>query len=158
MIRNAVLGDLPGLEGLYAGARAFMKRTGNPNQWGNTNPPMEVLERDIALGQLYVVEEDLKIRGAFALIFGADPTYGYIEGAWTQNGPYATIHRLAGDGSGGVFVAAMEFAMERTAFLRIDTHADNALMHHLLQKHGFTRCGVIYLANGAPRIAYERGK
>ena len=158
MIRNAVLGDLPALEGLYAGARAFMKRTGNPNQWGNTNPPMEVLERDIALGQLYVVEEDLKIRGAFALIFGEDPTYGYIEGAWTQNGPYATIHRLAGDGSGGVFVAAMEFAMERTAFLRIDTHADNAPMHHLLQKHGFTRCGVIYLANGAPRIAYERGK
>lgn len=158
MIRNAEGRDLPALEELYAGARAFMKRTGNPNQWGDTNPTLEMLEGDIALGQLYVVEDGGRIRGAFALIFGADPTYGYIEGDWLQTGPYATIHRLAGDGSGGIFSAAVAYALERTEFLRIDTHRDNAPMHRLLAGHGFTRCGVIYLANGAPRIAYERGK
>lgn len=156
MIRKATSADLPALERLYAGAREYMKRSGNPNQWGDSNPPLEVLEGDIGAGQLYVIEEN-GIRGAFALIFGADPTYGYIEGEWLQTGPYATIHRLAGDGSGGIFALAVEYALSQTEFLRIDTHADNATMHHLLQKHGFSRCGVIYLRNGAPRVAYERG-
>ena len=157
MIRKAVRGDLPALKELYAYARAYMKASGNPNQWGDHNPPMETLERDIEIGQLYVIDHD-GIRGAFALIFGEDPTYGYIEGEWTQNGPYATIHRIAGDGSGGVFTRAVAFAMERTQVLRMDTHADNATMHHLLKKHGFVPCGTIYLLNGSPRIAYEKIK
>ena len=29
-------------------------------------------------------------------------------------------------------------------------------MQHLLQKNGFVYCGVIHLANGAPRLAFER--
>ena len=28
-------------------------------------------------------------------------------------------------------------------------------MQHLLEKNGFVRCGIIHLANGAPRIAYQ---
>ena len=32
-------------------------------------------------------------------IIGADPTYEVIEdGAWPDNSPYGTIHRIAGDG------------------------------------------------------------
>ena len=40
--------------------------------------------------------------------------------------------------------------------LRCDTHADNATMQHTLEKNGYIRCGTIYLADGAPRIGYER--
>ena len=40
------------------------------------------------------------------------------------------------------------------ATIRIDTHADNVIMHHLLRKYGFAMCGVIRLADGAPRTAY----
>ena len=29
-------------------------------------------------------------------------------------------------------------------------------MQHLLEKHGFSYCGIIYLANGDPRLAYQR--
>ena len=29
-------------------------------------------------------------------------------------------------------------------------------MQHLLEKNGFTPCGIIYVANGTPRIAYQR--
>ena len=29
-------------------------------------------------------------------------------------------------------------------------------MQHLLEKNGFVRCGIIYVANGTPRIAYQR--
>lgn len=29
-------------------------------------------------------------------------------------------------------------------------------MQHLLEKYGFVRCGIIYLPDGAPRIAYQK--
>ena len=39
---------------------------------------------------------------------------------------------------------------------RADTHADNKIMQHLLEKNGFTRCGVIHVADGSPRFAYQK--
>ena len=44
--------------------------------------------------------------------------------------------------------------------IRIDTHHDNLVMQKVLNKHGFMKCGVIYLKNGNPRLAYhyEKGK
>ena len=39
--------------------------------------------------------------------------------------------------------------------LRIDTHRNNLPMQHVLEKNEFQRCGIIYLANGDERIAYE---
>ena len=39
--------------------------------------------------------------------------------------------------------------------LRADTHADNKVMQHLLEKNGFVRCGNITLADGTSRIAYH---
>jgi ribosomal protein S18 acetylase RimI-like enzyme len=41
-------------------------------------------------------------------------------------------------------------------WLRADTHKDNLPMQGLLNKHGFKRVGVIYLENGAQRIAFEK--
>ena len=40
--------------------------------------------------------------------------------------------------------------------IRIDTHKDNKIMQGLLERHGFSYCGIIYLLNGAPRLAYQR--
>ena len=40
--------------------------------------------------------------------------------------------------------------------LRADTHADNKAMRHILEETGFTRCGVIHVADGSPRFAYQR--
>ena len=34
--------------------------------------------------------------------------------------------------------------------------ADNQIMQHLLEKNGFTRCGIIHVADGTPRIAYQK--
>ena len=102
MIRKAVGNDLPEILEIYENARRFMAENGNPNQWGKTNPPQYTLERDIQLEQLYVVVREGKIRGVFAFIPGIDPTYGYIEGAWRSDAPYAAIHRVASDGAGGI--------------------------------------------------------
>ena len=155
-IRKAVWADFDRILEIYRIAREFMAKTGNPTQWGTNYPPISMLEGDIPAGNLYVVEDDL-IHGVFAYFTEPDPTYGYIEdGAWLDHSPYGTIHRVAGDGSGGIFTAVLQFAMEQNPHVRIDTHADNKVMQHVLEKHGFQRTGIIYLEDGAPRIAFER--
>ena len=155
-IRKAVWADFDRILEIYRIAREFMAKTGNPTQWGTHYPPVSMLEGDIPAGNLYVVEDDL-IHGVFAYFTEPDPTYEYIEdGAWLDHSPYGTIHRVAGDGSGGIFAAVLQFAMEQNPHVRIDTHADNKVMQHVLEKHGFQRTGIIYLEDGDPRIAYER--
>lgn len=160
MIRPATIRDLPAIEAVYAAARAYMVQSGNPNQWGDGHPPRALLESDIEKGDLFVCEIDGEIRGAFALLFGADPTYSYIEdGAWPNDLPYATIHRIASDGRvKGIFTKCFEYALKHADEIRIDTHHDNKTMQHVVLKHGFIRCGIIYLANGDPRIAYQYSK
>lgn len=155
-IRQAQWADFDRILDIYAIARDFMAQTGNPTQWGNHYPPLSMLEADIPAGNLYVVE-DQGIHGVFAYFSEPDPTYAYIEdGAWLSDSPYGTIHRVASDGSGGVFSAVLRFAMEQNSHVRIDTHGDNKVMQHVLTKHGFTRTGIIYLEDGDPRIAFER--
>ena len=155
IVRNATCEDLPRIEELYANARRFMAETGNPNQWGNTTPVTSLLEDDISKGYLHVMVSDGIIHGVFYFYIGIDPTYGEIEdGSWTSDTPYGTIHRIAGDGSGGTLATAVAFAKERINHIRIDTHEDNKIMQRCIAREGFTRCGIIHLANGSPRIAY----
>jgi RimJ/RimL family protein N-acetyltransferase len=40
--------------------------------------------------------------------------------------------------------------------MRCDTHKDNKIMQHTLEKNGYKYCGVIYLDNGDARVAYEK--
>ena len=151
------MNDMPAIGAVYAAARRFMAEDGNPNQWGTTNPPIERIERLVSVGELYVEEIDGAVHAAFSLTFGEDPTYGVIEdGAWQSDAPYAAIHNVASDGTAaGFFTRCVAFCHERSDHLRIDTHEDNKVMQHLVTKHGFIRRGIIYLANGSPRIAYE---
>ena len=156
MIRLATEVDLPRILEVYAVARQLMRDSGNPNQWGDHFPPEDLLRSDIPQKQLWVVERDGVIRAAFALVFGEDPSYGYIEGAWRKSEPYATIHRVGSDGTGGIFEEVIAFCREKSPYLRIDTHHDNLPMQHIVQKHGFRESGVVYMHDdGTPRIAYE---
>ena len=50
----------------------------------------------------------------------------------------------------------IRFAYERCGNLRIDTHEKNIPMQRCLAKNGFARCGIIYLEDGDPRIAYQK--
>lgn len=155
-IRQAKREDLNRILEIYELARKFMAETGNANQWGEHYPPRQMLETDIIEGNLYVVE-DCTIHGVFAWFTEPDPTYGYIEdGAWLCHSPYGTLHRVAADGSGGLFSAVLSFATSRNPHIRIDTHRENKVMQHVLEKNGFQRAGIIYLEDGDSRIAYER--
>ena len=155
-IRPATKADLPAIRAIYASARAFMKASGNPTQWGDHYPPAELVAADVDQGHSLVVCDDEGPRGVFALIFGPDPTYAVIEGAWPDDRPYATVHRIASDGKErGVLAAAMGHVKTRSASIRMDTHADNTIMQRLLEKHGFRRCGIIHVEDGTPRLAYQ---
>ena len=155
-IRKAKREELPRIEEIYAFARKFMEETGNPNQWGKTTPEVSQLEEDIAKGHLYVLVSDDIIHGVFYFYIGTDPTYGVIEdGNWRSDTPYGTIHRIAGDGSGGVLAAAVAFGKTKINHIRIDTHHDNKIMQRAIAKQGFCRSGIIYLEDGSPRIAYD---
>ena len=158
MIRRTELRDIADILRIYEAARAFMRRSGNLTQWADGYPSAETVHADINRGVSWVLEDDAGHRAAtFALIPGDDPTYAYIEdGAWRNDAPYATIHRAASDGSQhGVFRTILDFARTRHDHLRADTHADNAPMQHGFLANGFLYCGIIYLANGDPRRAYE---
>ena len=77
---------------------------------------------------------------------------------------YIAIHRVAisvssrGSGlSGKIIGYAADFAKEKgRKSLRIDTHRGNVVMRRMLEKNGFSYCGIIYLENGYERVAYEK--
>lgn len=157
-IRKAEYGDLDAILKVYQAAREYMRQSGNPNQWGTDKPKKEWLEQDIEKGNLYVGENDSgEIHFVFAFILGADPTYSYIEdGSWPSDEPYGTIHRIASDGTvSGVVKMAVEYGKSIISNIRIDTHEDNKTMQHVVEKLGFERCGIIYIEDGTPRIAYQ---
>ena len=145
MFRGAVRGDLPQILQIYAHAREAMAASGNPTQWGDNFPPQELLEEDIDSNRLFVDVVNGQLLGVFAFILGADPTYQVIEdGAWLNDTlPYGTIHRLASAGKRpGVATDVINWCLEHCESLR--------------EKNGFTRCGIIHVADGTPRIAYQR--
>ena len=157
IIRPATPADIPALRPVFEAAKAIMRADGNPDQWSAPGfPPEDLLLRDIARGGGYVIE-DLGLRAYFALLPSPEPTYDRIDGAWLTDEPYGVIHRIASyPEDHGIFAAIIDFAAARYAHLRIDTHRDNRIMQHLLSRHGFACCGIIRLADGSPRLAYER--
>lgn len=159
-IRKGEIKDIDTIMDVYATGRQYMRENGNPTQWADGYPHKGLILEDIEKGICHVVTENNEICGVFAFIFGADPTYEIIEkGAWKNNNPYATIHRIASNGTTkGVLKAAVEYCTAQTGELRIDTHHDNHTMQHLVTKYGFERCGIIFLENGDPRIAYQYTK
>jgi hypothetical protein len=158
-IRQARIDDLAAIMEVYAYARGFMKKNGNPSQWKDMYPSMTLIESDIAKKECFVgVDTDGSIRCVFAFIIGNDSTYDYIEdGQWLNEDTYGTIHRIASDGIiKDVFSQCVDFCNERIDNIRIDTHRDNKIMQHQIMKNGFENCGIIYVEDGSERIAYHR--
>lgn len=158
-IRPTTYADMDALLVIFAHARGLMVADGNPTQWGDSYPSRQQLEEDIQRGVSYVIEQDGEVCATFVFIIGKDPTYDIIEdGTWMDDSlPYGTIHRIASDGlQQGVFRTVLDWCTAHCANIRIDTHQDNRRMIHLIEKAGFSRCGIIYTRDHSPRIAYQR--
>ena len=156
-VRRATLEDIEQIMEVYLHAKEYMVASGNPNQWVNGYPSREVIEMDIHKQQFYVCEKNGKVHGAFMFFVGEESTYQVIEqGAWKNDEPYGTIHRLGSDGKcRRIFEECLAFCRKQHENLRADTHHDNKTMQHLLEKHGFERCGIVYMKDGSQRIAYQ---
>lgn len=158
-IRKARPEDLESIMKIYAHAREFMAQTGNPHQWGDEGyPARSLIQEDIRRGISYVAEADGALEAVFMFLVGDDPTYHVIEnGQWVNEEPYGVVHRIAAMGRvKGAGSACLQWAFRQCGNLRIDTHDDNRVMQHVLEKNGFVKCGRIYLENGDPRIAYQK--
>lgn len=166
-IRKAKDADFGAMQALFDEARGTIATLGI-NQWQNGEPAPEVVREDISLGQSYVITDGDALCATFALMNESEPLYDNIySGEWktgNDNRNYQAIHRVAvavfmrGKGTSTQIINyAAEVARARgRVSLRIDTHEGNAVMRRMLEKHGFELCGVIYLKNGDPRVAYER--
>ena len=171
VIRAASAEDVPAIMAVLEEAKGIMRASGNTDQWKDGYPSREVVLGDIEKGYGYVVVEggeagDSPAAGGsapgaivayFAFLPSPEPTYSYIEGgSWLDDWPYHVIHRIGSTASShGIFKAIMDWCRGEDANLRIDTHRDNRIMQHCILSYGFRYCGVIYLANGDPRLAYQ---
>ncbi|MDR2121335.1 MAG: GNAT family N-acetyltransferase [Tannerella sp.] len=162
--RNATGGDLSAMKEIVRQAQASLKARG-VDQWQNGYPSDEVILRDIARQQAYVATADGRVIAMATVVFDDEPTYDRItDGRWLSTGAFAVVHRMAVDDrfrQCGVasFIFGQVEAMCRhngTRSFKVDTHRDNLPMRRFLEKHGFTRCGIIFLHDGNERIAYEK--
>ncbi|MDL2208812.1 GNAT family N-acetyltransferase [Parabacteroides sp. OttesenSCG-928-O15] len=158
-IRKTTEEDIPAVLDIFAYARQFMARTGNPNQWINGYPAREHLQQDMKEGNSYVcLDGEGDLVGTFYFKIGEEPTYAHIyEGEWLDCEPYGVAHRIASSGKQkGIALYCLDWCFRQCGNMRVDTHRDNQVMQSILQKMGYKRCGIIYLQSGAERIAFQK--
>ena len=162
-IRRTEREMLPEIGRIYEACRQVMHSRGL-QQWLNGYPAVSDIEADMAKGESYMLTDGDRAVGCAAILLNGEPTYAVIEGKWLTDGRYGTIHRVAVDpeyhskGIGAEFIRGLAGIVEEAGLpsVRIDTHENNRPMRRTLLSLGFTECGIIHLADGAPRIAYER--
>lgn len=159
MVRGATLSDLDVAMQLFDHSRQIMRSNGNATQWANGYPQREIIIEDIRNGNFYCICDNDKVVGCFSFILGNDPTYDKIEkGEWIDDfTAYGTIHRLAcAPDQHYIARQCIEWCQQQVDSLRADTHADNIIVQHILEQHNFRYCGIIHVADGTPRKAYQK--
>ncbi len=173
-VRHATESDIDNIMQMISDSREIMRQNGNEKQWVNGYPSRETIMKDIAEENGYMVyrnktdeqrsttyttEHDGNVAaGYFAFIIGQEPTYNVIAGGeWSDNdATYGTLHRIAKKkGYSGIAQKCLEYCKGQIDHLRIDTHRDNAAMQHILEREGFDYRGIIYVADGTERLAYQ---
>ncbi len=160
LIRKTEEADILAIGEIYENAKRFMAQNGNPTQWSEGGPDVEVARADMNKGVGYVLEDGGEILAAFMFAEGPDSTYEKIyEGEWKNDLPYAVIHRIAVKEQGrGLIDYCINECFKICPNLKIDTHRNNIPMQKALAKRGFEYCGIIYLENGDERLAYQKTK
>lgn len=160
-IRKADKEDIDAIMGLIAGAKRFMRSNGNMTQWAGAYPSREDIEDDIVKSRFYLIEDSDRNKPVmcFAVMFTPDPFYSDIrDGQWIDaDSPYITIHRMASSGEiSRLSDLAFAYCDVLSRNVRVDTHADNRQMLAAIERAGFKRCGIVTVADGTPRIAFQK--
>ena len=142
-------------------ARAFHKAMGF-EQWHPDYPTRQTILDDIEQNIGYAFADENGVIGYCCLIFGEEPAYREIDGAWKTDRPYAVVHRMSFSGrarGGGRSGEAIRLIKElclakQIDAIRVDTQEENKVMQHILAREGFAYCGLIRF-DGGPKLAYE---
>lgn len=156
-IRHTTTADIDTVMRMYDHSRSVMRANGNFTQWVGYPTRDDIIE-DIRRDASRLIVTDGQPIGTFAAVPGIEPTYGVIaHGRWIDNvTPYATVHRMAAmPNTHGIADVAFAYSKEQYDHLRVDTHADNHAMRHIMDKEGFVYCGIVFMDDGSPRVAYE---
>ena len=152
-IRKAVVSDFNRIMEIYAIAREYMKKSGNPNQWKDCYPEKNIVKKDIEDKISYVLEKNGNIFAVFVFIKGYEKSH---ELNFPSDKEYGIIHRVASDGSERKIVSRIvNFVKKEISLLRVETHEDNKTMQKAVEKLGFKRLGIIQLDDKSFRILYE---
>ena len=158
-VREARPSDITDIVLVMEAAKKIMRQSGNMYQWGDGYPSEAVIISDMEKHGGFVIEDAGRIVAYFAFLSSPEPTYSKIyDGKWLDDvQSYHVVHRIASfPDVHGIFSSIMDFCFLHDSNIRIDTHKDNRIMQHNIVKHGFTYCGIIYLANGDERLAYQK--
>ena len=158
-VREARPSDITDIMLVMEAAKKIMRQSGNMYQWGDGYPSEAVIISDMEKHGGFVIEDAGRIVAYFAFLSSPEPTYSKIyDGKWLDDvQSYHVVHRIASfPDVHGIFSSIMDFCFSHDSNIRIDTHKDNRIMQHNIAKHDFTYCGIIYLANGDERLAYQK--
>ena len=165
--RKAQTGDFEAIMLLMSHAQAAIRTLGI-DQWQDGYPEPELIASDIEKQIGWVFADGEAIAGYAVLLFGREPIYDELDGAWLTSGDrYVTIHRMAIDdgyrrtGLSRKMIAFAEEQARKQGLLsvRADTHRGNLAMRGLMKNCGYEICGeVVYaMCLGDPiRVAYEK--
>ena len=169
-MRPATVDDVPAIVATLEAGRALLAADGIDQWQDGTGPDVDLVTSDVARGWGRVFLIGGQVAATAALIDEPEPAYDQVvEGAWQVRGdaaaPYATIHRVAvAPAFRGMHVAQRFYArlIEEArargfAEIRVDTHADNVRMQHVIASAGFTRACTVLIGNNPKdlRWAYQ---
>ena len=158
-VEKARVEDIDIIMSVFDAAKLFMRKTGNDKQWVEGYPSKELILNNIRDESFYVCLSDEKqIVGVFYFKEEEDKTYNKIfDGEWLNDKPYGVVHRIASNGmQSRIADFCLQWCIEKCKNIKIDTHRDNAVMQNVLKRNGYKQCGIIYLINGAERIAFQK--
>ncbi len=175
-MRPATVDDVPAIVATLEAGRALLAADGIDQWQDGAGPDVDLVTSDVARGWGRVFLIGGQVAATAALIDEPEPAYDQVvEGAWQTSGdaatpagatsPYATIHRVAvAPAFRGKHVAQRFYArlIEEArargfAEIRVDTHADNVRMQHVIASAGFTRACTVLIGNNPKdlRWAYQ---
>jgi GNAT superfamily N-acetyltransferase len=162
ILRKAAFPEQPVIWDILLQAIEQRKQDGS-DQWQNGYPNEQTVFDDIATSCGYVLVDNNVVIAYAAVIFGVEPAYEDIKGAWLTHGNYAAIHRVATSNTiKGKGIATQLFKMiedlcisQKIYSIKIDTNFDNIPMLKIVDRLNYTYCGEVFY-QGAPRKAYEK--
>ena len=140
--QKAMLNDLDNIYQIYVDAIAEMNRNSIP-QWDERYPDREILNEDIAKGELFVGFIDDKIASAY--VVNAECDEQYVNGSWEfPQAKFYVIHRLCvnpkfqNKGIGTLVMRHIEESLKAEGIesIRLDAFSQNPYALKLYEKLG----------------------